>query len=365
MKTKRNLIQIWLLWAVLLPAVAQAQFTFTTRNGAITITGCNVNEGAVIIPGTINGLPVTSIGDYAFYYHWGLTNVTIPNSVINIGDFVFCGCSSLTSVTIPNSVTSIGDLAFAECESLSVMTVDALNAAYCSVDGVLFNKSTNALIQCPGGKAGSYIVPNSVTNIGESAFDVCMDLTNVMIGNSVSSIRVDAFYSCIGLTSVTIPTSVTNIEENAFIYCSGLTEFTVDALNAAYSSVDGVLFNKSTNTLIQCPGGKAGNYIVPNSVTNIEDYAFYFCGSLTSVTIPNSVTNIGFGAFYDCTSLTNVTIGNSVTNIGIFAFYDCYDLTGVYLKVTRRALARGRSRVPTTQSPITCRGPRAGIALPS
>ena len=82
-----------------LPAAVQAQYNYTTNNGAITITGYTGPGGAVTIPGTINGLPVTSIGDHAFYYCTNLTNVTIPNSVTNIGDYAFYYCTSLTSVT--------------------------------------------------------------------------------------------------------------------------------------------------------------------------------------------------------------------------------------------------------------------------
>ena len=110
------------------------------------------------------------------------------------------------------------------------------------------------------------------------------------------------------LTSVTIPSSVTSIGEGAFDDCTSLTAITVDTHNSFYSSVDGVLFNKSQTTLIQYPGAVAGNYTIPNSVTSIGDGAFDYCTSLTSVTIPNSVTSIGDDAFYSCTNLTSITI---------------------------------------------------------
>jgi hypothetical protein len=168
-------------------------YTWITNNGTITIKGGYSGSGsAVTIPSTINGLPVTSIGDNAFW------------------------SSSLTSVTIPNSVTSIGDL----------------------------------------------------------AFDYCTNLASVMIGTNVTSIGYEAFADCCSLTSVTIP----------------------------------------------------------NSVTSIGDYAFVGCTSLTNVTIPNSVTSIGDSAFDDCSSLSSVTIGNSVTSIGDGAFEDCASLTNVYFQ---------------------------------
>src|SRR6266403_63548 len=112
MKTKIIVLALALL---ALPAVVQAQFNYTTNNGAITITGYTGPGGGVTIPDTINGYPVTSIGDSAFYYSSTVTSVTIPNSVTSIGDEAFYYCTNLTSVTIPNSVTSIGIYAFAEC----------------------------------------------------------------------------------------------------------------------------------------------------------------------------------------------------------------------------------------------------------
>ena len=256
-----------------LPAPA-TDFTYTTNtnNGTITITGYIGSGGAVNIPSTINGYPVTSIGGWAFSSCTKLTSVMIPNNVTNIGNEAFYNCNSLTSGTIPNSVSSIGD----------------------------------------------------------NAFDTCTSLTNVTIGTNVTSIG-DYAFAYTSLTSVTIPGSVTSIGLLPFYGCGSLSAITVDAENSVYSSVDGVLVNKSQTTLIEYPGGKAGSYTIPNSVTSIGDYAFYLC-SLTNVMVGNSVTSIGVYAFYSCNSLTNVTIGNSVTNIEDYAFWGCANLTGVYFK---------------------------------
>jgi hypothetical protein len=233
--------------------------------GSGAFAGCS-GLTSVIIPNS-----VTEIGGEAFRNCSSLPSVTIPNSVTSIGESAFHGCSSLTSVTIPNSVTSIGVAAFGNCSGLTSINVDADNPNYISEDGVIFNKDKTMLITCPSRKTGSYIIPNSVTSIGEVAF-----------------------YGCSGLTSVTIPNSVTEIHRATFAGCSGLTSITI-----------------------------------PNSVTYIDNYAFYGCSGLTSVTIPNSVTEIGGGAFEGCNGLTSVTIPNSVTSIGWYAFADCSGLTEI------------------------------------
>jgi len=289
LRLRRWLLSL-LLWT--LPLVGQAQFIFTTNNLRLTITGYTGPGGAVVIPGVHNGLLVTRIGDSAFASQSSLTNVTIPNSVTSIGSYAFAQCRSLTNVMIGNSVTNIGDHAFDSCTRLATVTI-----------------------------------PDSVTNIGRYAFADCSTLVTVTIGTGVTSIGESAFYFCDWLVSVTIPSSVTSIGDDAFAFCN-LWAIYVDALNPAYSSVNGSLLDKGKTLLIQCPGGKGGSYTIPDSVTDIGSDAFMSAG-LTNVIIPNSVTNIGFAAFGNCASLTSVTIPNSVTTIGDFAFNFCTGLTRV------------------------------------
>ena len=215
-----NLLPLLLLMAP--PTVVEAQFGYAFTNQTCTITGYDGPGGAVVIPNQVAGVPVIGIGVEAFLENGRVTSVTIPDGVTSIGDQAFSFCTSMTNIMIPDSVTNVGTQTFSECPSLTAVTVDPLNPAYSSVDGVLFDKTQATLILCPGGKAGSYTIPNSVTSISEWAFDSCVALTNVTIPNSVTGIPAWAFWGS-ALTTVTIPSSVAAIGSSAFAHCYGLT----------------------------------------------------------------------------------------------------------------------------------------------
>ena len=173
------------------------------------------------------------------------------------------------------------------------------------------------------------MISQGVTSIGRFAFCDCTGLTGVTIPASVTSIGEDAFDGCSSLASVTIPETVAYIGDAAFTPCAKLTMIDVAPGNSSFSSVNGVLMNKEKTTIIQCPAGVTGAYVIPAGVTRIADYAFFGCSGLTGVTIPDSVTSIGEWAFSDCSGLTGVTIPDSVTDIGEWAFSDCGGLTSV------------------------------------
>ncbi len=234
--------------------------TYEIKNGEAVIVDCNTNvSGSYTIPATLDGYPVTTIGEYAFYACGSLTSIEIPNGVTTIGNTAFCFCDSLTSVAIGNSVTTIGDSAFYNCTSLTSIEIPD------SVTGIGYG----AFDSCTS--LTSIKISDNVTTIGEYAFSWCESLISVTMGNSVKSIGSYAFYTCTSLTSIEIPDSVTSIGYGAFYECTSLTNVTIG-----------------------------------NSVTTIGDCAFLYCTSLTSIEIPDSVTTIGDFAFRYCESLTDV-----------------------------------------------------------
>ena len=301
-------------------------------------------EGEFTIPQGI-----AAIEAYAFVGCTGLTAVSIPDSVTSIGHSSFRNCTGLTAVSIPDSVTSIERGAFGLCTGLttisipnSVTSIEPETFYFCtglttvSIPNSVTNIEMLAFYGCTGLTVVS--IPDSVTSIGSKAFFGCTGLTSVSIPDSVTSIGSSAFFGCTGLTAVSIPDSVTSIGDAAFASCTSLTQFEISAVHPVYEQIDGVLFHRESHTLVCYPAGrKATKYVIPDSVTSIENYAFYGCTGLTAVSIPDSVTGIGWYAFDGCTGLTAVSIPDSVTRIENSTFHGCTGLTAVSIpdSVTR------------------------------
>ena len=247
---------------------------------------------------------VTSIGDSAFYDSRSLSNIVIPNSVTSIGDSAFEGCNSLGSLVIPNSVTNIGKGAFKWCKSLAEVVIP--------------NSVTNIgeFAFCGCSSLAEVVIPNSVTNIGKGTFANCSYLADVVIPDGVTSIGNNAFMSCSSLEYISLPKSVICLNGNPFFNWNGKLE----CLSPNFIYEDNILFNKDKSRIISFRNQKLTSYVIPSSVTRIEDRAFFRCKSLVEVVIQNSVTSIGDRAFCGCKSLAKVVIPDSVTSIGDSAF---------------------------------------------
>lgn len=304
----------------------ESEFTFNSSTGEITkYTG---TDTVVVIPSTIKGVAVTSIGSSAFYNCIKLTSITFPDSITNIGKSAFYNCAGISSVIVPSSVKNIGESAFQSCDNLTNVTIQN------GVESI----GKYAFGECS--KLPSINIPTSVTSIAEAAFYSCTGLTKIKIPNSMTRIESSLFSGCYSLTNVTIPTSVTSIGTSAFVNCSSLTG--IEIPTSVISIGEYAFQNCSKLTSITLPSSitRIENHVfngcsgltsitIPKSVKSIGISAFRYCSSLTSIIIPDSVTSIEMAAFYNCSGITSITIPNGVTNIGMYEFQNCSHLTSI------------------------------------
>ncbi len=217
-----------------------------------------------------------------------VTYESIEYNVTSIGDNAFYvgypGRTNLKSVELPNSITNIGSSAFSHNKGLT-----------------------------------SIIIPNSVTNIGSNAFYNCSGLISLTLSNNITSIESGTFYGCSGLTTIDIPNGVTSIDSQAFYNCSGLTSINIPN---SITTMDGVYIFSGCSSLISIR--------LPNNLSEIGGYAFMNCIKLISIDIPNSVTSIKRSAFDGCSNLKFVTIGSGIEDIKKNSFANCDELADVY-----------------------------------
>ena len=303
-------------------------FVYTDTGSAITLNGYTGLTGAVTLPDSIVGKPVTAIADLAFFNNAVLTSVTIPSGVTSIGAQAFQGCGNLTSLTMQVGVTSFGDYAFQGCGKLASLTIpssvtsigyQAFQGCSSLVSATIPNSVTTlgdaAFAACPS--LASVTISSSMTSLGDYLFQNCIGLTTVTIPDSVTHIGTGAFYGCSGLTGVTLPSTLTTLGPEAFAFCSGLTSLTVP------SGVTDIGFN----TFFECHALTSVTLL--GNVTSVGEAAYAFCDHLTSVTLPSGISSIAVATFYECVALESVTIPSNVTSIGANAFYDCVALTSL------------------------------------
>lgn len=246
-------------------------FELNDDKKSYSVSHYNSDRANVFIPETYEGLPVTSIGQFAFGH-----------------------CTALTEIKLPASLTYIGQVAFYECTGLTGIAL-----------------------------------PASLAIIDSSAFFNCTSLASIKLPSSLTNIRNDAFAGCTGLTSIELPASLTSIGLCAF-YHTKIASFAVDAANKNFETDGKALFDKGKATLLYyAPGLTDASYAIPPSVTRIEEDAFCGCTCLTSIAFPSSLAIIGISAFDGCTSLASITLPVSLTGIGTSAFNGCTSLNTI------------------------------------
>ena len=311
-----------------------------------TLSGtCVIKEGTRVIAGSAFGTCAS------------LTAVDIPNSVIGIGSGAFRNCSALTSVVIPSGVTSIEDYTFNECTSLSSITLP--NTITSIGDFALSNCSTLVAFDMPThvksiGKAAfmdcrnltsAITIPEGVTCIADSAFYLCTNIPSITLPQTITQIGNYAFSNCLLLTSITIPKNVTKIGYFAFNYCYPTT-IVVENGNTHYDSRD------NCNAIIETVNNKlikgCCNTTIPNTVTQIEGYAFVYHACPSSITIPKSVVNIGLFSFYGCYNLSSIVVENGNP------IYDSRDNCNAIIETASNNLFKGcvNTTIPNTITSI-------------
>ena len=383
----------------------------------IQYKGNNKYSGDIVIPETVEyenvTYNVTGIESSAFIDCNNLSSISIPASITSIDGNVLdlSGCTSLsniyvnntnanykdvdgvlftkdgtnliayplsksgTSYNIPENVTNFNRNIFAGCTNLKSIIVNANNANYKDIDGVVFTKNANTLIAYPTGRtAANYAIEANVTSIGQDAFRNCTNLTSLeVLATTPPTLGSCALEDCENLASIIVPvgkgdnykdatnwSSYSNIirawdgycgasgnEENVmWMYDNGtLTISGIGAMadfepaNAPWqeycqNDITKIVISDGITTIGTAAFGgcfQLTDVYIPNSVTSIGMYGFCDCHSLTNVSIPGSVTTIDYGAFQDCSNLKTVNLPSCLTTISDYAFSGCIDLSNIIL----------------------------------
>ena len=276
------------------------------NNKTITLEKYNGKSENIIIPETVNNIPVTALDTY---FTKNITGITLPQNLVSIEDYAFWGCRKMTNIVIPKGVSKIGRNAFNFCDNLEKIDVDKENLCYTSHEGVLFDKEMTSLIRCPQNLYGNYFTPKTVITLEDYAF-----------------------YGCIKITSIALNKNILLQNNDIFGGCKQLTDIHTDRENAMYKIINGILFSKNEKELIKYPQGKENaEYIIPQKTARIRSNAFNGCIFLCSIILPENIEFIGDYAFSGCEILTSITFPENLKYTGKEILQYCDNLKTIKL----------------------------------
>ena len=269
-------------------------YELSDDGSSAVITGYTGSDTDLIIPDTIDGYPVSAIGEWSFSRK-SMQTVAVPEGVTEIQDGAFTSCENMKSISLPSTLRKLSGEVFNSCTSLE-----------------------------------SLVIPEGVTEIGSGIFERCSSLSTISFPSTLTTIGGGAFISCASLKNITIPASVTSIGDNAFYEIEGLESVTVEEGNTAYTSINGALYTKDLSVLMRVPNN-AAEFTVDEHTTTIGKAAFMNCHDLTSVVLPEGLIVIENYAFQYCSKLTSITFPSTLESILFAAFYKCTGLESIVL----------------------------------
>jgi hypothetical protein len=269
-------------------------FQYWVNEGSVEITGYIGESEDLDIPETIQGLPVTKIGNSAFQGNTDLIRVRVPESVTVLSEAVFRGCTNLRRAILPSKPEVVAPYMFSGCVALEEVTL-----------------------------------PKQVLELGREAFSGCKSLALLSLPPSLKLISESVFRDCTGLERVSIPAGVRKIDRTAFAGCAALSEIDVDVENPEYATAQGALYTHDFSTLLRCPPGRAGDFVMPSSADSIAAGAFTNCARLVTITLSDRIWRLDYGSFLGCSTLRRVWVGKGMIGISTGAFLDCPSLQSI------------------------------------
>lgn len=280
-----------------------------------------------------NGILLSKDGKTMYMALLTLTEINVPNGVVSIVGDTLSG-SSATKIILPDTVSSnLSGTVFNGMNKLSTIELSSTSKNLKLVDGNLYSYDGKRFIKYMG-SSKNFTVPEGVETLDSRC--ITKSMTTLNLPSTLKVIEGWSLESMSGVNSLNIPASVTTMYTYSF---HANTKLRVAEGNATYKSIDDVLILNKAGTKVIMASRNATTYNIPNTVTEIEKNAFYYCTKMISITIPDSVTTIGAGAFYSCSSLKEITIPQSVTSIGADAFLHCGNLTAINIKGTANRIS--------------------------